>query len=1122
MKAFPWYILLAVGILSACSNSSQEAIPAGNTLYTSLPASYSGLEFENTLLYDRDFNVYTYRNFYNGGGVGLGDINGDGLSDIYFTSNMGSNKLFLNKGDMKFEDITEAAGVAGERAWSTGVSIADVNGDGLLDIYVCNSGDIAGDNKQNELFLNQGNDPQGVPTFTESAASFGLADRGFSTHAAFFDFDRDGDLDCYLLNNSYRAISSFNLMENERFTRDSVGGDKLFRNEGGTFVDISEEAGIYGSIIGFGLGVTVGDINQDNWPDIYVSNDFFERDYLYLNKQDGTFEEVLTEQMRAISAASMGADMADINNDGAPDIFVTDMLPEPDGRIKQVTTFEDWNKYQLNLRSDFYHQFTRNMLHVNNGDGTFSELSRLAGVEATDWSWGALIFDMDMDGLRDIFIANGIYQDLTDQDYLNFISDAETKRMIITRDGVDYKRLIDSIPVRPVQNYAFLNTGLEGSQGKFPRFQNMADDWGFTEKSFSNGSAYGDLDNDGDLDLVINNVNMPCMLYRSEVTTTYPDRNWLKLTFKGEKDNPFAVGTRIRVFQGDRVLYAEHMPMRGFQSTMDYALLIGLGENSTIDSLEAIWPNGLRSVTLNPQANTTLTLEQADATEPAKAATLQDTRESFALSEVSTKGIIDYSHKENEHSDFNRDPLLYHMRSSEGPQMAIGDVNGDGREDIYLCGAKDVAGQLFLQNAAGKFTPSQSTLFEEFAMAEEVDALFFDANGDNKLDLYVVCGSSELPAASTGLRDRLYLNNGRGSFTLTPQILPAGRLESTSCVAAQDFDGDGDQDLFVGTRLRPLLYGVPVNGYLLENDGQGNYKDVSPQRAPELKELGMITDVAWEDVDGDNDKDLVVVGEWMDIQLFLNEGGNFTHATATAGLENSAGWWTCIEAVDIDQDGDMDFVIGNHGLNSRFRAEDSLPISLFVNDWDRNGKADPIMARYEEGKLLPYVRKHDLTSQMPVLKRRYLRFSSYVGQEITDLFSEEQLNRAVKSEVYDLQSSVLINDGKGSFTRRALPLEAQVSPIYGILPQDLNGDGNVDLLLGGNLHRVKPEMGRYDANYGVVLLGDGTGQFEALTSASSGFRLEGEVRDIQRMIIGGKPAVVVARNNDPLQIFRTQ
>ena len=1109
------YLVILTAAFLALACEQQPTVPS--TLFSPIPASSSGLDFENTLSYDRNFNIYTYRNFYNGGGVAMGDVNGDGLVDLYFSANMLPNRLYLNKGNFEFEDITEAAGVAGTRAWSTGVSMADVNGDGLLDIYVCNSGDISGDNKQNELFIHQGIGENGLPTYREQAEEFGIADRGFSTHAAFFDYDKDGDLDLYLLNNSFKAIGSFNLMENERNQRDSLGGDKLFRNDGNRFVDVSEAAGIYGSIIGFGLGVTVGDVDRDGWQDIYVSNDFFERDYLYLNQHDGTFREVLTGQFRSISAASMGADMADLNEDGYPEIFVTDMLPEQDARLKQVTMFEDWNKYQLNLKQDYYHQFSRNMLHLNNGDGTFSEVGRLVGVEATDWSWGALFCDLDNDGLRDIFVANGIYQDLTDLDYINFIADQGTQAQIISRDGVDYRRLIDSIPVRAVSNYAFHNTGFEGEAARIPRFENKAAAWGLDQPGFSNGSAYGDLDNDGDLDLVVNNVNMPAFLYRNNSEVLLPEHHWLKFDLRGEGKNPFALGTQIEVFAGERFWLVDHMPMRGFQSSMDPRPLLGLGNVQMVDSVVVTWPNGRQTRLGSTAASQVISLRQSEAGEPRSRRVSAPVPLMTALP---ASEILPFVHQENDHNDFDRDRLIYHMMSTEGPAFAVGDINGDGREDVFIGGAANQAGAVWLQQPGGKFRRSVQPALDADARSEDVDAALFDADGDGDLDLYVASGGNEFTDGSVALADRLYFNNGNRAFTKSPQLLPAGKLEVSSCVHPADFDNDGDLDLAVGIRLQPFYYGVPVQVYLLENDGKGNFTDVTVQQAPELKALGMITDLKWVDADGDKDADLMVVGDWMAPTLFVNDSGKLTKKAAGTGLEGLGGWWTCIEPGDVDGDGDVDLVLGNHGWNSRFRASAEKPIHLFVNDFDGNGTAEQIMARPVGDTLKTYLRKPDLTNQMPGLRRKYLRFSSFVNESMADIFGEPALSKSVEWTATQLGSIVALNRGDGTFEWKNLPLEAQVSPLFGMVIHDFNGDKQPDLLLGGNFYRAKPEVGRYDASYGLLLQGEGQGNFRSLSAQASGFQVDGEIRRMAVMNLDGRSVVVVIKNNGPVEFYR--
>ena len=891
---FIWGMMAAAIFVTACSSPDTP----GDALFTSIPSSQSGIKFTNNLLFDKDFNIYTYRNYYNGGGVAVGDINNDGLVDVYLTGNLSPNRLFLNRGDFRFEEITEKAGVAGKGAWSTGVSMADVNGDGFIDIYVCNSGDIKGDNKQNELFINNGD-----LTFTERGEEFGVADRGFTTHAAFFDYDKDGDLDLYILNNSYQAIGSFNLRKNERPKRDSLGGDKFMRNDGGKFVDISEKAGIYGSVIGFGLGVTVGDINKDGWLDIYVSNDFFERDYLYLNNGDGTFTESLTNEMRSISGASMGADLADINNDTYPDIFVTEMLPKENNRLKTVTTFENWDRYKYNLENDYFHQFTRNMLQLSNGDGTFSEIGRLSGVEATDWSWGALVFDMDNDGLKDIFVSNGIFQDLTNQDYLQYVSDPEIVKTVISGNSVDYKRLIESIPSNPVSNFAFQNQG-------GLNFKDKAREWGLGKPNFSNGAAYGDFDNDGDLDLIINNVNEEASLYRNETNRLRPNHHFLKFDLKGSDQNSFAFGTKITIADKGKLFYAEQMPIRGFESSMDPRPNIGLGSIDTVDQILLQWPDGKVNLLTDIPTNQTLNLSQQDGV-PAESVNMEQFLPAESKPIFSrTADMVDFKHKENDYVDFDTNHLIYHMISTEGPRMSQGDVNGDGLEDFFVGGAKDQPGALFIQTEAAGFRRTSEKIFEADKASEDMGSTLFDADNDGDLDLYVCSGGSEFANTSTALIDRIYFNDGKGNFTKSAQTLPTPRFESTSTVQAADYDGDGDQDLFVGVRLAPMLYGVPVNGYILNNDGKGNFKESTKKVAPGLLDIGMITDAVWADVDGDKDPDLIVVGEYLAIRIFMNEQGKLVDRSAETALDKTNGWWNRIKAADLDNDGDIDFVRG--------------------------------------------------------------------------------------------------------------------------------------------------------------------------------------------------------------------
>jgi len=1081
------YSLLVFVLFVSCNETAIE-----KPQFELLTPETTGILFSNNLVSTDIFNVYRYRNFYNGGGVAIGDINNDGLQDIYLTSNLNENKLYLNKGNFTFEDITATANIGGTKAWSTGVSMVDINADGFLDIYVCNSGDVAGDSKQNELFINNTDG-----TFTEKAAEYGLADLGFSTHASFFDYDKDGDLDVYLLNNSYQAIGSFNLTKNERPKRDVLGGDKLFQNQGNHFVDVSEKAGIYGSVIGFGLGITVSDINNDGWEDMYISNDFFERDYLYINQKNGTFKEQLTTSLNSISGASMGADAADINNDGYNDIFVTEMLPKEYDRLKTVTTFEDWNKYQYNLKNDYYHQFTRNMLQVNNQNTTFSEVGRFSGVEASDWSWGALFFDMNNDGLKDLFIANGIYKDLTNQDYLRYVSNEEILQSLVTDNKVDYKKLIDIIPSNKVKNHAYINKG----NLEFDRENN-----GLNTAGFSNGAAYGDLDNDGDLDLIVNNVNMPLFVYKNNLDTKAS--NYLKVVLKGEGLNTNAVGAKVKLATKTATYFLEQQPARGFQSSMDNRPNFGFKETDSL-TLTINWPSGKRTQLQNIEVNKTLTLFEKDAQTVVK-------KEPIITQKIFTKNsnTIQFVHKENNYIDFNVDRLLPFMRSAEGPKMAVADVNNDGTEDLFIGGSKNNIASLFIQKNT-TFIKKETATFNNQKAAEDAESIFFDADNDGDLDLYVCSGGVETSKYSANYLDKLYFNDGAGNFTLSDQKLPTTtQYHSSSSVVVADIDNDNDLDLFVGERTIPNAYGMPGSGFLLINDGTGKFTEQSASLAPGFKNLGMITDAIFIDITKNGYKDLVIVGDFMGVEVFENQQGKFKKNENNA-LSNLKGWWNTIEKSDLDNDGDFDLIIGNHGLNSRFKATPKNPINLYVNDFDKNGFLDPVLSfTNTDGKEYPYALRHNLVDQLKYLSKKFPDYESFKSATIQDIFTPEQLQESTTLEANTLGSVILFNEGAFNFTVQKLPLETQFSPIYAIATSDFDNDGDQDILLGGNLDGVKPEFGRYDASFGNYLENKGNRVFK-FHQKGKGLKVNGQIRDLKIL----KNKVFITKNNDSLEVY---
>ena len=1085
-------LLFLLLIITATSSCDKGAKPT--PIFSKVDSATSGISFKNQLDYTENLNAYTYKNFYNGAGVAIGDINNDGLTDIYFSGNLVDNKLYLNKGGFQFEDISKTAGVDCPDIWSSGVSMADVNGDGFLDIFVCKSGPLGGEKRYNQLFINNGD-----LTFTDQAKAYGVDEIGLSIHAAFFDYDRDGDLDFYLLNNSTRSVGGYDLRKDQRDKRDPNGGNKLYRNDGNHFTDVSEAAGIYGSAIGFGLGVTVADVNQDNWPDVFVSNDFFERDYLYLNNQDGTFSESLEQMISETSMGSMGADIADLNEDGYPEIYVTEMLPKTNDRVKTKTLFESWDKYQANLNSGYHHQFTRNTLQQNLGlnpnnakEVVFSEVSRLKGVHATDWSWGALMFDFDNDGKSDIFVANGVFKDLTDQDYINFYANNTLAYEQYRADSLIVTKLIDAIPSVPLENHLYRNLG--GFS-----FEEVAAKSGLTDKVFSNGAAYGDLDNDGDLDLVVNNINSPALLYKNQ-SSENTDNNYISITFS-PKEAHRLFGTRVKVVSGDLEQSKEYHPVKGYMSSMDHLLHFGLANNQTIDRIEITWPDDSESVLTDITINQRLLIseETLDKSSPKSKKVTEPIFKAFKLKE-------DIRHEENQFSDFDRDRLLFQMSSNEGPASAVGDVNNDGLEDFYLGGSKGLNGQLYLQQKDGSL--KKSNTFTSDPLSEDTDASFVDIDQDNDLDLIVASGGYEFSANDPNLQDRVYLNDGSGNFQKLDWTKFTSVSESSAFLKAIDYDSDGDLDLISGTRSIPFAYGISGSIHLYENENN-RFTEVKGTSTSVFDNVGLITDAEIIDIDADGDDDLLVVGEWMAVKIFTNNGGEFVETS----LSNTEGLWHSIATADLNNDGLLDIIAGNHGLNSRLKADSTHPLTLYVNDFDQNGSIEQLMTQFEGETAYPIVLLTDLVKQLPSLRKKYVKHESYKDQTIADMFDTETLQKSVKHEVKLLKSVVLLQQADGTFETSELPVEAQFSQVFAILPSDINGDGAIDLIIGGNQTRMKPEMGINNASYGLTLLNDGNGQFKALKPSESGILVRDDTRQIEQINIGGEVVYLFVRNN---------
>jgi enediyne biosynthesis protein E4 len=1089
-----YFLFAAFIFFIACSND-----PASKaTLFTDV-TSVGGIDFSNNLTFTEELNPYTFRNFYNGAGVAIGDINNDGLLDIYFAGNQVSNRLYLNAGNLKFNDITEKAGVACAGVWSSGVTFVDLNADGLLDIYVCKSGNPDVPHRNNELFINNGD-----LTFTEKSNEYGLDITGLSVQASFFDYDKDGDLDCYLLTNSIRSVGNYDLVKDQREIPDAQGGgNKFFVNENGKFKDFSHQVGIYRSNIGFGLGITLGDFNNDTWPDIFVSNDFFERDYLYINNQKGAFTESLTRYFQSISKGSMGADLADMDNDGVPELFVTEMLPDSLNRKKSKTIYENWDQYQLDIQNGYYHQFPRNVFQKKISHENYAEIGRLAGIAASEWSWGALLFDMDNDGMRDIFIANGIYKDLLDRDYLTYTGAEDSIRKLLYEKQDAITRLIELMPSSKFPNYAFRNNG------DF-EFRNLAAEWGLSKPMFSSGSAYGDLDNDGDLDLVVNNINAPSVLYRNNTDTAKFRSISISLSEPGQ--NRMAIGSEIKVYVGSKIYFADNFVTRGFQSSVQPRIHFGLGDGiNSVDSIVVQWPDQGYTLLRNISTNQTIRIVKGETqTYIADHLTIVPTGKTFEMELVTNKL---FRHKGNAVVDFNRERLLPMMYSNEMPMLIKGDVDNDGIQDVYIGGGKNQSG-VFIQFKKEKFEAHALKAMNTYSLSEETKGILFDADHDGDLDLYMATGGRSFPTTSSAQIDRLFLNNGKGEFEESTHLLPFTDFFSTSGAIPIDFDKDGDMDLLVGERFNPFVYSKDGRAFLMENDGTGVFTDVTNKKAGSLLNIGMVTTAIAVDFDLDGWEDLVLAGDWMPIVALKNKNGIFVPVSGDLGFAETQGWWHDIKSADLNNDGKADFVVANHGRNTFFKPGDRM----YVNDFDGNGSIEQIFCTPRGNNYYPIVDKDEFLSQLPSLKKDLLYYKDYAKKSIDELFQKTVLSKSKVEEVKVLSSVLFLSSTKG-YQRFDLPLEAQYAPIYSLLIDDFDKDGVKDLIAGGNQYQVKPQFGRYDASncwFFKGVLSKGQFNFEH----GIDLNVKGQIRGIETIEVKGIKYILFAKYDDDLEIYK--
>jgi enediyne biosynthesis protein E4 len=1079
-------VIATLLLFSGCGSDEQK-------LFTLMDPADTGIDFINKNTETETTNIFTYEYMYNGGGVAVGDINNDGLADIYFSSNQEENRLYLNRGNLEFEDITEKSGTGCGRGWKTGVSMADVNGDGWLDIYICRSSSDDPEKRRNVLLINKGN-----LIFQDEAKAFGLDDDSYSTQAAFFDYDRDGDLDAFLLNHSLLKISnSYNISLRNTDVRYPYVGNKLLRNDNGAFHDVSDSVGVFGPASNYGLGVSLSDINNDGWIDIYTGCDYTGRDKLLLNDHGRSFNDATDSLLSHISKFTMGTDIADFNGDGLMDIYTLDMLPEDNRRQKQLMGSDRYDVYATMRKSGLHSQYMRNMLHLNNGNGTFSEIGQLAGVSNTDWSWAPLFADFDNDGIQDLFVSNGFKRDLTDNDFTKFKAFQEIVTARRQRKQVSFLEVMSRFKENRIPNYIFRGNG-------DLTFSNNTIAWGLDRPSLTNGVAYSDLDNDGDLDLIMNNVNATAGIYRNNAQDF--GNHFLTIQLVGDKENVFAVGASVTVYCGEKKIVQELLPVRGFQSSVDPMLHFGIGSADKIDSVTVRWPSGEKQSVSAVVTGARLLIRHPENLKP-DIKQRDDPDKAFF---TAMDDAIPYKHNENDFIDFRTQPLLPRMYSTQGPALAVGDVDGDGRVDVFAGGAKGQAAELFVQTTLGKYSVKTQKAFIDDRLSEDIDAEFFDADNDGDLDLFVASGGYEFLNSDKSLQDRLYKNDGKGNFS---RVQLPEYLSSSACVKPADVDNDGDMDVFVGSRLTPGRYPEPPESFLLLNNGKGKFTiGVMPD---ELTYAGMITDACWTDLNGDRQPDLIVVGEWMPIRVFINQHGKFSEESSAYIKVRTEGFWNTILAEDFDGDGDQDFVIGNLGLNTQMKISESRPATMVYDDFDKNGSVDPIISYFVGAKSYPYASRDELTEQLPSLKKHFVDYSSYADATIGNVLSREELSRAEKLTAYLSESCYVRNDGN-HFTVLPMPMQFQFAPVFAMAAVDVNSDGIPDLVSGGNLSAARARTGKLSGNTGFIFLNDGRANFTFVPPAIAGISIPGDVRQIAVT----NNTMIVGVNDSKLTIYR--